>query len=207
MFFVSAGTIVKYSVFVVCGIWKNRVRYSVPQSDNNPALLYSIIHDKVLNKNDMSTYIYWNIYPSLCKWKCSSIEQDSNIHVSHNIANWQNLIYQPPVAAEGLTRSRTLSRMIANHCFWVCQSSVVTSNTVTSDEVFLINCAHGGQSRVSAIFPAYHVCWLYKCSNWNVKQASRGTIFTQNSSHMVRIAGQLRSIAGAERKKHFENEF
>lgn len=147
-----------------------------------------------------------------CIWVCANgnapvLNKTPNVPVSHSIANWQNLICQPPVAAEGLTRSRTLSRMIANHCFKVCQSSVVTSNAVTSDEVFLINCAHGGKSRVSAIFPAYHVCWLYKCSNWNVKQASRGTIFTQNSSHMVRIAGQLLSIAGAEHKKHFENEF
>lgn len=29
--------------------------YSVPQSDNNQTLLYSISHDNVLNKNDMST--------------------------------------------------------------------------------------------------------------------------------------------------------
>lgn len=84
---------------------------------------------------------------------------------------------------------------------------MVTSNTVTSDKVFLINCPRGSPSLVSTIFPAYHVCWLYKCSNWNVKQASRGTIFTLNSSHMVRIAGQLLSIVRAKYKKHFENEF
>lgn len=107
--------------------------------------------------------------------------------------------YQLPAAAKGLTRSGTSGGAIANHCVNVCQSSAVTS-----DEIFLINGAHGGQSRVSAIFPAYHVCWLYKCGNWNVKQASRATIFTQNSSHMVQIARQLLSIAGVDHKKHSE---
>lgn len=184
--------------------------YSAPQSDNNQALLYSISHDNVLNRNDMRAYKHFCTFTEIFILVCASgsapvLNKAPNVPVSHSIANWQKSNF--PAAPCDCTRSRTLSRMTANHCFKVCQSSVVTSSAVTSDEIFLINCAHGGQSRVSAIFPAYHVCWLYKCSNWNVKQASRGTIFTQNSSHMVRIAGQLLSIAGARHKKHFENEF
>lgn len=62
------------------------------------------------------------------------------------------------MSAEELTWSRTLSRIIAIHCLKVCQGTVVTSNAATSDEIFLMNCAHGSQSQVSAIFPGYHVC-------------------------------------------------
>lgn len=157
----------------------------------------------------MSTYKHFGTFTEIfilvgANGGAPVLNKTANVPMSQSIANWQNLICLLPVTAGGLTRSRTLSRMIDGQ---VCQSSVVTSTTLTSDEIFLINCTHGSQILVSTIFPAYHVCWLYKCSNWNVKQASHGTIFTQNSSHMVPIAGQLLSIAGAKYKKHFENEF
>lgn len=76
--------------------------------------------------------VHINIIVHLLKLVCANgsapvLNMTPNVPVSHSIANWQNQIYQPPVTAQGRTRSRTLSRMIANHCFKVCQSSVVTS--------------------------------------------------------------------------------
>lgn len=73
---------------------KNKVlkMYSAPQSDNNQALLYSISHDNVLNRNDMRAYKHFCTFTEIFILVCASVSapvlnKAPNVPVSHSIAN------------------------------------------------------------------------------------------------------------------------
>lgn len=46
--------------------------YSVPQSDNNQSLLYSISRDSILNKTDLSAYKHFLAISEVLIWVCAS---------------------------------------------------------------------------------------------------------------------------------------